>query len=153
LSGPLVVLPGLLPIRDEPWASSVQLASDEGWFLYADDVVLRQRAMSVGIRPFGTVALIRAALAQNLIDESFANSAFRRLLAEYVVDLPLSAADIVSQAAIDDWQPLAGAAPLLRIAFWKQDGAESSWRAIAKRAAVEGKGVLVAWTQTRSWAR
>jgi hypothetical protein len=147
LSGPLVILAGLLPIRDEPWASSVQLASDEGSFLYADDVVLRQHAASVGIRSFGTVALIQAALAQSLIDESFANAALRLLLAEYVVDLPLSAADIINQAESDDWQPLAGAAPLLRAAFWKQNGAESTWRAIAGRAAVEGKNVLVAWTQ------
>ena len=147
LSGPLVVLPGLLPIRDEPWASSVQLASDEGSFLYADDVVLRQRAASVGIRSFGTVALIKAALAQNLIDESFASAALRRLLAEYVVDLPLTAADIISQAESDDWRPLAGAAPLLRVAFWRQNGTESTWRAISERAAVEGKDVLFAWTQ------
>ena len=111
LSGPLVVLPGLIPIRDEPWASSVQLASDEGSFLYADDVVLRQRAASVGIRSFGTVALIQAALAQGQIDELFADAAIRLLLAEYVVDLPLSAADIISQAERDDWQLLAGAAP------------------------------------------
>ena len=147
LSGPLVVFAGLLPIRDEPWASSAQLASDEGSFLYADDVVLRQRAASAGIRSFGTVALIQAALADSLIDESFANAALRLLLAEYVVDLPLSASDIISQAESDDWQPLAGAAPLLRAAFWKQNGAESTWRAIAERAAVEGKNVLVAWTQ------
>jgi hypothetical protein len=33
------------------------------------------------------------------------------------------------------------------MAFWKQDGAASTWRIFAERAAVEGKDILVAWTQ------
>ena len=147
LSGPLVVLPGLQPIRDEPWASSVQLASDRGAFLYADDVVLRQRATAAGIRSFGTVALLRAALAQGLIDEPLAVSAFRCLLAQYMVDLPLQAADIISQAETEEWQLLAAATPFLRSQFWKQSGAEATWRAVAERAAIEGEDVLVSWTQ------
>jgi predicted nucleic acid-binding protein len=86
--GPLVAIPNLHPSNDLAWASSVQLAKEENRYLYADDVALRRLATAGQVRSFGTVALVRAALVEQLIDEEQAKSAFGALRSAAVVALP-----------------------------------------------------------------
>ena len=87
-TGPLVAIPNLHPTNDIAWASSVQLAKEENRYLYADDVALRRLATAANVLSFGTVALVRAALAEQLIDEEQANGALGALRSAAVVSLP-----------------------------------------------------------------
>jgi len=87
-TGPLVAIPNVHPSNDLPWASSVQLAKEENRYLYADDVALRRLATAAQVRSFGTVALVGAALAEQLIDKEQANGAFGALRSAGVVVLP-----------------------------------------------------------------
>jgi predicted nucleic acid-binding protein len=66
----------------------VQLAKEENRYLYADDVALRRLATVAQVRSFGTVALVRAALAEHLIDEEQATGALGALRSEAVLELP-----------------------------------------------------------------
>jgi len=87
-TGPLVAIPNLHPTHDMPWASSVQLAKGENRYLYADDVALRRLAGAAQVHSFGTVALLQAALGEQLIGDEQANLAFSALRSSTVLEVP-----------------------------------------------------------------
>ncbi|GGL51532.1 DUF4365 domain-containing protein [Planomonospora parontospora] len=129
-----------------PAADALALAAGRGIALYADDVALRQLARGRGIATFGTGDLIAA-----LGDPPASPAHLQLLLAEqYVVDLPLSAEQIIELHRRAEWQVGPGTAALARPQWWQHLGASwpAAWQAIATAAAQHAAGTLITLTQT-----
>ncbi|MBB2924011.1 DUF4365 domain-containing protein [Cellulomonas cellasea] len=119
------------PMDLAPWLVPIDLASQENLALWSDDLAVRRIARSVGVRSFGTMALLdhlantRIAAAHNDIDVeraiSMLHTAVRELVSEQVVDVPASLDDVLAQAASDSWLPRSAALVVSRPAWW-------SWR-------------------------
>lgn len=86
------------------WLAPLQHAADTGAALWSDDVVLRRIARSVGVATFGTLAVLHALHehAQIQLDEAWQEDLTQRLLAEWVIDGPWSAAQTVQRAQHPD---------------------------------------------------
>ena len=114
--------------EDSPWLAAIELAAQESLTLWCDDVAVRRLARSVGVKAFSTMALLDAWSSARLesaespeeieaVIESQERIA-RELLAEYVVDVPVSTQQLVAQAATDGWQPAAAGLAISRPAWW-----------------------------------
>lgn len=126
-----------------PSESSIDLAAAENLSLWCDDTALRQRARARGISTFGTLDLI-SVLAPD--DTSIDPSAvYRRLLEEYVVDLPLSSTDLAEVAAKTSWAPGPVHAAISRRAWWTHwsNSWKDAWVDIATLAISESSEALV----------
>ncbi|MEU4235547.1 DUF4365 domain-containing protein [Nonomuraea sp. NPDC026600] len=125
---------GFSDFSSKAWLAPLELALQRGVSLWSDDAVLRQVAREFGISAFGTAALLEGLIRLRLegsdepddtairraIDEQV--SLVRTLMSNWVVDVPASFEDIVAQAAMDSWRPLAGATPLSRGSWWLWQG-------------------------------
>jgi hypothetical protein len=88
--------------RGDCAAETVTIAKEQRLPLWCDDTALRQKARASGIPTFGLLDLVTVLSRRGTKFDQPAT--LRRLAEQYVVDLPLAAADLVALAAIDDWQ-------------------------------------------------
>jgi hypothetical protein len=130
---------------DQCWLAPIQLANDEGLSLWADDIGLRRLARSVGVKAFGTPALVealndRALETCDVSDTERLDSLLNERAAwvsqfvrEWVVDVPAHLIEVRAQAVADDWHPQAAAAILSRPSWWAwQHEPFNDWRVIAR---------------------
>lgn len=80
----LQVAPVAEATRDDRWLSAITVARELGLPVWADDVVMRRLARSMGVPAFGSLDLIRA-----FEDEAGVRAAVASLLENRVVDLPI----------------------------------------------------------------
>jgi tetratricopeptide (TPR) repeat protein len=121
-------------VEDGPWLAPIALAKTRGCALWSDDVAIRALAHSLDVPAFGTLALVETLVAQDVeripagspdesaqTDEAIEplHRCVEKMLAEYVVDLPVQLDDLLRQAERDDWLPGAAATPLTRPSWWR----------------------------------
>lgn len=110
--------------RDTAWFAPLRLAAAHNIPLWCDDLATRRLAAALGIQTFGTTALVDC-LAEDLIvhgdvDQAMelAARAIEELVANGVVDVPVTADQVLAQAERDEWHPKHGALVLSRPAWW-----------------------------------
>jgi Domain of unknown function (DUF4365) len=120
--------------RVDAAADTMAVARKSRLTLWCDDIALRQKARQAGVRTFSLLDLITA-IERNgsTIDQP---ALFRRLAADYVVDLPLTADDITAIAAVGDWDRGPAHTALARPEWWQdqEDGWTGPWLRVAAEA-------------------
>jgi hypothetical protein len=118
----------------DPAGETIMIASERGLALWCDDSVLRQRARGARVRSFSLLDLVTALRHQGTrLNESLI---IRGLAEQYVVDLPLDAADIGAVAAAHDWRPGPAHTALARPEWWRHHKEDwtGTWLEIATHA-------------------
>jgi hypothetical protein len=121
-----------------PAFDSIALAATRGAALYADDVALRQAARGQGVPAFGTCDII-AAVNQPATDQMYL------LLGRHgVVDLPLTADQIIELERDANWSNGPGALALSRRQWWQRrpDVWSNEWMSVAEAAARHSPNAL-----------
>jgi hypothetical protein len=127
-------------------ADAITVAKEHQLPLWCDDTALRQKARRAGVAAFSLLDLVTM-LADG--GTTFELSAmFRRLADQYVVDLPLSTADITALAAARDWVPGPAHTALARPAWWRHHdtGWGDTWLQIATQARTHSASALTTIT-------
>lgn len=129
--------------RGDPAGETVTIASEQGVPLWCDDSVLRQRARGARIPSFSLLDLVTVLRHQGTrLNEPVI---LRGLAEQYVVDLPLNAADIVAVAGGHDWRPGPAHTALARPECWRHHEGDWSgtWLEIATHARRHSPRALV----------
>lgn len=128
-------------------ADTIAVARENQLPLWCDDIALRQKARIAGVATFSLLDLITVLAADGTAFNQPAT--YRRLAGQYVVDLPLSAADITALAADADWQPGPAHTALARPAWWRHhdSGWENTWLQIATQARSHSADALTTITK------
>lgn len=115
-------------VRESAWVAAIELAAQLRLPLWCDDLAVRRLARSVGVKAFSTMAMVdvirdarlQSANGPSEIEEviQFASRVTGELLAEYVVDVPVTIEQLVAQARADEWVPAASAVAIARPAWW-----------------------------------
>lgn len=103
---------------DGTWLSALDLAMSEQRFFWCDDRSLRQLAASEGAQTFGTVDLLAALEAADLLTLDLGAALRARLVAGYHVDLDFDPDVLTLAAQLDGWMPKGAAAALTRVPSW-----------------------------------
>ncbi len=117
-------------IARSPWIAAVELAAHEKAALWCDDLAVRRIARSVGVATFSTMAVVEAMTNARLtaytppevVDEILGMRAAiaASMLAERVVDLPVTTDQVVERARSEGWSPFGAAAlALSRPGWWR----------------------------------
>jgi hypothetical protein len=107
-------------------ADTIAVARESGLPLWCDDIALRQKARLAGVPAFSLLDLITVlAAGETALDQP---GTLRGLAGQYVVDLPLSAADITVLAAGTSWLPGPAHTALARPAWWRHH--DAGWKEI-----------------------
>ena len=114
----LVQLAALNELGSPVWLLTLDAAKVADGIVWADDLGLRSLAHSLGIKTFGTWSLVSLVYKHNRITAEQLSAVERRLIVEYVVDLPFDSAALMSVAEEDEWRPRAVATVLSRPAAW-----------------------------------
>ncbi|MBM0258116.1 hypothetical protein [Micromonospora sp. 4G55] len=140
----LVNFPPLHGQQEPPWLLNVDAAKTIGAGFWCDDLGLRRLAHAHGVRTFGTLSMLAAAVELGYLDEDSMQQALHTLTTEYAVDLPFDQDLLIRVAAEQQWQPGPVAAVLGRPAAWTQpEPAAMVLRAALRRAPAEA---ITAWT-------
>jgi len=128
-------------------ADTIAVARENQLPLWCDDIALRQKARIAGVATFSLLDLITVLAADGTAFNQPAT--YRRLAGQYVVDLPLSAADITALAADAGWQPGPAHTALARPAWWRhhEAGWGITWLQIATRARSHSADALTTITK------
>jgi len=105
--------------RSGPWLAPVELAIQEGAPLYSDDIALRSLARSLGVRTFGTVALLKALVDAGRYLSEDIDELQIEFAQGFVVDLPLSDDAIRAIGDREEWRPGSLSFMTARPQFWK----------------------------------
>jgi tetratricopeptide (TPR) repeat protein len=100
-----------LPIR--LWAATLAVARHHELPVYSDDRAVRQSARSMGLRAFGTPALLDVLVERGVLSQTDRDRARNRLLSHGAWGLRHSTPELVELATRANWQPTQG----LRAAF------------------------------------
>lgn len=117
-------------IAHSPWVVAIELAAHENVALWCDDLAVRRLARSVNVPTFSTMAVVEMftedALTQStpsdVVDQILAVRAdiAARMLAEYIVDVPVTTDQLIEQARSENWTPVGAAAlTLSRPGWWR----------------------------------
>lgn len=142
--------------RQAPWRDTLQLAADQEAVVWSDDLGMRRAARAVGLKAFGTPALVDAlrdaaieAGDSEATDVEVIKTTLMRnleLARDHVVDLPIGPEDLYLLAEEDVWQPRAAAVALSRPSFWMwNDRAFATLTVIYKHARTHAPDTLVEW--------
>jgi hypothetical protein len=143
--GELTALPLQDAVHDAAWLASIQLAADTGNALYSDDVALRELAHAVGVEAFGTLALVHTLINRRQIDD-ITELVLRKLVPEYVVDLPVPLEVLIDIAAADGWVSGPAMTIVTRPRWWADTrDAAQDFLDIARRVATEEPQALRQW--------
>lgn len=146
--GELTALPLQDAIGDAAWLAPIQLAVDTGNALYSDDVALRRLAHAAGAEAFGTLALLHTLIDNGRI-EDITDSVLRKLVPEYVVDLPVPLDVLIDIAAGEGWMSGPAMTVVTRPRWWADaHEAAQDFLEIARRVATEAPQALRQWVYT-----
>jgi len=95
-----------LPIR--AWAATLAVARHHCVPVYSDDRVVRQSARSMGLRAFGTPALIDVLVERGVLSERDRDEARQRLLAHGAWGMRHTTAELIELASREGWNPTRG---------------------------------------------
>lgn len=111
-----------------PWLAAIEVAAQVGLTLWCDDLAVRRLARSVGVASFSTLAMmdvlrdirLESAHTTEEIDAVVhaAETATGELLAEFVVDVPVTPQQLIDQARTDGWVPAAAGLVIERPSWW-----------------------------------
>ncbi len=104
--------------RAAAWLSAVDLAKAKGYVLWSDDRVLRGVAASMGIQPFGTLALLDHLESTGRLTAQDRTVNVAKLLSNYYVDIPYSLEPYRLATALDSYRAGGAAAALSRPSVW-----------------------------------
>lgn len=127
--------------------SGVELASISTLPMWCDDTALRQHARARGIPSFDIIDLVTVLRSRRIrVDETRIR---QRLLAEYVVDLPVTAPDMVRVASETAWNPGPVHTALARREWWvsRSNTWTNDWCQIARSARRHSAEALIAITR------
>lgn len=115
-------------IAQSPWVAAVELAAHEGVALWCDDLSVRRLARSVGVATFSTMAVVEVMTEIQLTDVTPSETVDEialmrecvaaRMLAEHVVDVPVTTEQVTEQARSESWSPYGAAALALSRPGW-----------------------------------
>ena len=108
------------------WLSTLDLAKTSGYLLWCDDRVLRRIAYSMGIKTFGTVALLDVLKANGTLKSDQADLAYATLLHNFYFDLDFNPGLYSFAASLDAYHPAAVAAAVRRPAAWTPDPVQTA---------------------------
>jgi tetratricopeptide (TPR) repeat protein len=117
-------------IVGSPWAASIEVAAREGAALWCDDLGVRRVARAAGVAAFSTMAVVEvicesrlAADGHEAVEDVVAlrERVAAQMLAEYVVDVPVSTPLLIDQAAAENWRANSAAAVVLSRPAWWHD--------------------------------
>lgn len=137
-------LVALRPTRwSEPATDTILLSLEQSLPLWCDDTALRQRARASGIATFGLLDLVTFLEGRAIGLDS--GPIRRRLIEQYVVDLPATAEDLVAVASAHGWVVGPAHTVLARASWWKHGAADwrEDWVAIATGARTHSAAALV----------
>lgn len=164
--------------REPVWLINLDAAKETGASLWADDLGLRAMAHQLGVPTFGTDSILRLARERARITDTQHTHITRRLIHEYVVDLPFDKDSLLAVAGEQHWEArsvafilsrpqtwtnLAASADLFLKAFRQApEEAQAGWayaafkglhQAIRSEHRTETLAALAAATLCEAWAR
>lgn len=131
------------PEGQSPSDETLALARETRAPLWCDDIALRQTARQRGITTFCLLDLVTVLTQRG---NSLGQAEIRRRLAEqYIVDLPLTADDVIAVAASHDWSSGPAHTALGRSSWWEHHAIDwpDSWLQIASSAADHSSEAVV----------
>jgi hypothetical protein len=126
---------------------AIELAHERALPLWCDDIALRQDARGRGVRCFGILDLVTVLASRDA--EIDLSSFYRRLLANYVVDLPVGRDDLVAVASATDWAVGPAHTSIAREEWWRYRSSTWSdeWLALASASRTHSAEALVDFTR------
>ena len=110
---------GSAPIPIRSWAATLALARETGLAVFSDDRAVRKSAREIGVRAFGTTALLDVMADRNVIPSTTKDSVRRRLLSRGAWGMRHTVDELARIAREAGWQPSAGLrAPLGDTTAW-----------------------------------
>jgi hypothetical protein len=129
----------------EAWVSPLETAAQTGKPLWSDDVVVRELAAGQGIPAFSTLALLHVLIEDQLIEDTL-RADVQTLARAHVVDLALTADELLAIAGDESWSLGAAATYVQRGAFWSHyDSALTDCLSILENVHAHEPDLLVAW--------
>jgi hypothetical protein len=107
------------PSSIRSWAGTLALAREQGLGVFSDDRVVRRSARELGVRTFGTLALMDVLADRGVITGEERDSVRHRILTHGALGARHTTAELVTLAREAQWQPTGG----LRAAL----GDSSAW--------------------------
>jgi hypothetical protein len=96
------------PSSIRSWAGTLALARDEGLSVFSDDRVVRRSARELGVKTFGTIALIDVLADRGVLTGEERDGIRHRILAHGALGARHTTAELVAIAREVQWQPTAG---------------------------------------------
>lgn len=129
----------------EVWVSSLETAAQTGKALWSDDVVVRELAVERGIPSFSTLALLHVLIEEELVEDTL-RADVQTLARAHVVDLTLTAEELLGLARDENWSVGAAATYVQRGGFWSDyDSALTDCLPILENVHAHESDLLVAW--------
>jgi hypothetical protein len=129
----------------EVWVSPLETAAQTGTALWSDDVVVRELAAGLGIPAFSTLALLHVLIEGELIEDTL-RADVQTLARAHVVDLTLTADELLAVARDENWSLGAAATCVQRGGFWSHyDSALTDCLPIFENVHAHEPDLLVAW--------
>ncbi|MER6666476.1 hypothetical protein ABT256_18185 [Amycolatopsis japonica] len=133
------------PERFLPWLTPLDFAATNDVVLFADDAALRMIGRSIGVRCFGTVALLQVLLEARKITQvqfNYAQDAMRR---EFCVDLPLDPIALNRILEQDSWSSAAVPFAFSRPTAWRIPSTLRTWSTLLAHLIKENPSDLAYW--------
>lgn len=129
----------------EVWVSPLETAAQSGKPLWSDDVVVRELAAEQDIPAFSTLALLHVLIEDDLLEDTLRTDV-QTLARAHVVDLSLTADELVAIARQENWSLGAAATYVQRGAFWSHyDSALTDCLPVFESVHAHEPDLLVAW--------
>jgi hypothetical protein len=126
---------------------TITVARERDLALWCDDAALRQTARARGIATFSLLDLVTVLGRRGVLLDQ--RAILRRLAEQYVVDLPLTADDIIAVAMSHDWSVGPAHTALGRAGWWRHHDSDwaDAWLEIATTARSHSSEALVEITK------
>ena len=96
------------PTAIRSWAGTLAIARRDGLAVFSDDRVVRRSARELGLKAFGTMALLDVLVDQGVVPATERNAVRHRLLSHGAWGVRHSADELVRLAREANWQPTGG---------------------------------------------
>jgi hypothetical protein len=123
-----------VPTSIRSWVGTFALARREGLAVFSDDRVVRRSARELGLKTFGTMAILEVLVDQGVLPASDRDEARHRVLSHGAWGVQHSVAELIRLCREADWQPTKG----LRAAL----GDTSAWLMLGIQWAERTLGLL-----------
>ena len=136
-----------------PWDAAVRLAADLDCVLWADDIMLRRLAESVGVPTFGSYAVVEVLNADDPPASIPEIDEFKReLVRQRIADVPLTYSELSTIAIEFDYSPFPAGLVLARPGSWSDPTATLAWHRESLRHSLAGpdRNQALSWVHCAS---